>query len=300
MKETTRNFVIGIVALIGMVGFCVLLLLFGNFDTSIRPTYRVVVQANDALGLRLGSQVTLAGVPVGEVEAVEVLIESDHPVRITINVNGAIDLPDGVTAAVAMSLIGGTARMNFSIPDEYQAGGATLPRDGNAVVTASFEGLDTRFARMLDEKFAVIESKLSGFSETLQSIDALAKEAQKWLGDEQLFADSKSAVWKAQEFIDQATTTTLALTDVARTLQGSAETLTTSIQPVLDQLSKTFAQVELLTKQAKDGKGTIGLMMTNPDLYNSLIDSAQRLKRTLGEVELLLQKIRAEGLGVKF
>jgi hypothetical protein len=35
-------------------------------------------------------------------------------------------------------------------------------------------------------------------------------------------------------------------------------------------------------------------------LYRSLVDSAERLKRTLGEVELLMQKIRAEGLGVKF
>jgi hypothetical protein len=35
-------------------------------------------------------------------------------------------------------------------------------------------------------------------------------------------------------------------------------------------------------------------------LYNSLNDSAQRLKSTLGEVELLMKKVRAEGLGVKF
>ena len=40
--------------------------------------------------------------------------------------------------------------------------------------------------------------------------------------------------------------------------------------------------------------------MSNPDLYNALTDSAERLKAALAEVELLLRKVRDEGLDVKF
>ena len=293
MKETTRNFVIGIVAILGVAGFAFLLLLFGNINTSLRQKYDVAVHANQALGLRLGSQVTLVGVPIGEVKAVTVVIDSENPVQIILNIEGSIDIPAGVEATVSTSLIGGTARLDFSIPAGYTTGGATLPHDGNAIVTAKFEGLEERLSRTLSEK-------LAGLDLAMRRIDELGKDAQKWLGDEQMLADAKSAVAKANDLIDATASTVMALTKTANSLQGNANALLASVQPVFDQLSKTLAQVELLTKQAQDGKGTIGQLMSNPDLYNSLNDSAQRLKSTLGEVELLMQKIRAEGLGVKF
>ena len=293
MKETTRNFVIGIVAILGVAGFAFLLLLFGNLTTSLRQKYDVTVQANQAMGVRLGSQVTLVGVPIGEVKAVTVVIDSENPVQIILNIEGSIDIPAGVEAMVSTSLIGGTARLDFSIPAGYTTGGATLPHDGNAIVTAKFEGLEERLSRTLSEK-------LAGLDLAMRRIDELGKDAQKWLGDEQMLADAKSAVAKANDLIDATASTVMALTKTANSLQGNANALLASVQPVFDQLSKTLAQVELLTKQAQDGKGTVGQLMSNPDLYNSLNDSAQRLKSTLGEVELLMKKVRAEGLGVKF
>ena len=293
MKETTRNFVIGIVAILGVAGFAFLLLLFGNLTTSLRQKYDVTVQANQAMGVRLGSQVTLVGVPIGEVKAVTVVIDSENPVQIILNIEGSIDIPAGVEATVSTSLIGGTARLDFSIPIGYTTGGATLPHDGNAIVTAKFEGLEERLSRTLSEK-------LAGLDLAMRRIDELGKDAQKWLGDEQMLADAKSAVAKANDLIDATSSTVMALTKTANSLQGNANALLASVQPVFDQLSKTLAQVELLTKQAQDGKGTVGQLMSNPDLYNSLNDSAQRLKSTLGEVELLMKKVRAEGLGVKF
>lgn len=293
MKETTRNFVIGIVAILGVVGFAFLLLLFGNLNTSLRQKYDVAVHANQALGLRLGSQVTLVGVPIGEVKEVKVVIDSDNPVQIILNIEGSIDIPAGVEATVTTSLIGGTARLDFAIPVGYTTGGATLPHDGNAIVTANFEGLEERISRVLGEK-------LAGLDLAMRRIDELGKDAQKWLGDEQMLADAKSAVAKANDLIDATASTVMALTKTANSLQGNANAFLAGVQPVFDQLSKTLAQIELLTKQAQDGKGTVGQLMSNPDLYNSLNDSAQRLKSVLGEVELMMQKIRAEGLGVKF
>ena len=253
----------------------------------------MTVNANQAMGVRLGSQVTLVGVPIGEVKAVTVVIDSENPVQIILNIEGSIDIPAGVEATVSTSLIGGTARLDFSIPVGYTTGGATLPHDGNAIVTANFEGLEERLSRTLSEK-------LAGLDLAMRRIDELGKDAQKWLGDEQMLADAKSAVAKANDLIDATSSTVMALTKTANSLQGNADALLASVQPVFDQLSKTLAQVELLTKQAQDGKGTVGQLMSNPDLYNSLNDSAQRLKSTLGEVELLMKKVRAEGLGVKF
>ena len=242
MKETTRNFVIGIVAILGVAGFAFLLLLFGNINTSLRQKYDVAVHANQALGLRLGSQVTLVGVPIGEVKAVTVVIDSENPVQIILNIEGSIDIPAGVEATVSASLIGGTARLDFTIPVGYTTGGATLPHDGNAIVTANFEGLEERISRVLGEK-------LAGLDLAMRRIDELGKDAQKWLGDEQMLADAKSAVAKANDLIDATSSTVMALTKTANSLQGNASAFLAGVQPVFDQLSKTLAQIELLCQQ---------------------------------------------------
>ncbi len=304
MKESTRNFATGIVAIIALTGLAFLLLLFGDLNTSIKTTYLIEIRANQALGLRHGSPVTLVGVPVGEIESVSVRlenpVENPHPVRVLARINGAIDLPEGAQASVTNSLIGGTARLDLSIPAGYVTGGATLARDGNAVIDAQFEALEARVTRIISEKLEGFDSASRAVTELARDVQKLAVEAQKWLGDEQLHADAKSAVWKAQTLIEQAAATMLALGEAAKGLQGDSHALTMSVQPVLDQLSNTLAQIERLTKTATDGTGTVGQLLNNPDLYNALVDSAARLKRALGEVELLMQKIRAEGLGVKF
>ncbi len=304
MKESTRNFATGIVAIIALTGLAFLLLLFGDINSSIKTTYLIEIRTNQALGLRHGSPVTLVGVPVGEIESVMVRLENPvanpRPVRLIARINGAIDLPEGAQASVTNSLIGGTARLDLSIPIGYVTGGPTLARDGNAVIDAQFEAIEARMARIITEKLEGLDSASRAVVALGQDAQKLVAEAQKWLGDEQLYADAKSAVWKAQALIDNAATTMVALTEAAKGIQGDSHTLTVSLQPVLDQLSMTLAQIERLTKTATDGTGTVGQLLNNPDLYNALVDSAARLKRALGEVELLMQKIRAEGLGVKF
>ncbi|MSR68934.1 MAG: MCE family protein [Phycisphaerales bacterium] len=304
MKESTRNFATGIVAIIALTGLAFLLLLFGDINSSIKTTYLIEIRTNQALGLRRGSPVTLVGVPVGEIESVSVRLENPvanpRPVLLIARINGAIDLPEGAQASVTNSLIGGTARLDLSIPPGYVTGSATLARDGNAVIDAQFEALEARMTRIITEKLEGFDSASRAVTTLARDVQKLAAEAQKWLGDEQLLADAKSAVWKAQNLIEQAAATMMALTEAAKGIQSDSHTLTVSLQPVLDQISTTITQIETLTKTATDGTGTVGQLMNNPDLYNALVDSAARLKRALGEVELLMQKIRAEGLGVKF
>ena len=304
MKETTRNFVTGIVAIIAFTGFAALLLLFGDLNLSMQTNYLIEIRTNQALGLRHGSPVTLVGVPVGAIESVSVRLENPlsnpRPVRLVARINGLVDLPEGAQASVTTSLIGGTARLDLSIPQGYVTGGATLARNGSAVIEAQFEAIEERMARIITEKLGGFDTASRAVTALALDVQKLAVEAQKWLGDEQLHVDAKSAVWKAQNLIEQATATMMALTEAAKGIQGNAQTISVSLQPVLDQLSTTLAQIETLTKTATDGTGTVGQLMNNPDLYNALVDSAARLKRALGEVELLMQKIRAEGLGVKF
>jgi phospholipid/cholesterol/gamma-HCH transport system substrate-binding protein len=123
--------------------------------------------------------------------------------------------------------------------------------------------------------------------------------AKQWLSDEQLNADVKSAVSKANQLIDQATSAVDHYTKLAGSLEKDANDLTRRMLTVADQLEATLENVQSLSAMARNGEGTLGQLLTNPDLYNSLNEAAVRLERTLVEVQLFVQKVKAEGLPMK-
>ncbi len=79
MKEGVRNFVVGLTTIGSLVGLAVLLLLFGELDSLIRPRYALTINTNHAVGLRPGSSVELNGVPVGVVDSIRVRVETPYP-----------------------------------------------------------------------------------------------------------------------------------------------------------------------------------------------------------------------------
>ena len=127
--------------------------------------------------------------------------------------------------------------------------------------------------------------------------DALAL-ARSWLGDEQLRSNIELAVEKSVTLVEQSTQAVDEITRVAGTIETHATTLTEQLVPVSDELASTLAEVRGLAKRAAEGEGTIPLLLNNPDLYLSLQDATVRLEQTLRELQLLIQKIEAEGVPI--
>ena len=109
---------------------------------------------------------------------------------------------------------------------------------------------------------------------------------------------SSSAAFKANRLLESAAIAVNNVTKLAEGLGNDANRLTDAVIPVTEQMAVTLVRVEEVLKQASQGDGTIGQLMSNPDLYRSLEEAARKLETTLGQLELLLQKIRDEGLQV--
>jgi ABC-type transporter Mla subunit MlaD len=135
--------------------------------------------------------------------------------------------------------------------------------------------------------------------------------ASSWLGDEQLLADVRSTVWRssvlvehAVEAIDELTAAAAAVQQdvgrVADTVDEQVRTLGRAVVPVADDASKLLERLGELARLAAEGDGSVGRLLRNPELHDSVVDAAARLEITLRQLELLLQKIREEGLAVSF
>lgn len=314
MKSRLRDFFVGVTSIVALTGFAALLLLFGELASLWQKRYPLHIRANESAGLRAGSQVTLNGVVIGTVESIDVSLDDvAHPVRIRAFIQERFDVPLGVTPSVSISLLGGGQRLDLQVPADPSVQLVMASRTQVSEIVADFETLGDviRYVKSAVEEARGTLARLEGGFEnagktfekvggTLDDISTLSKQAGQtlakadaWLGDEQLREDFRGALFNARE-------ATATIARVVANFEGDAPKLMGSLTRAGDQLSRSLEQLDQLLAQAREGKGTVGQLMSNPDLYNNLNDASQRLTSLLRQAQLLLEKIRQEGLDVKF
>ncbi len=280
MTETARNFLNGLTTLAALVGLAYLLYRFGELDAMVNPRYDITINATHAAGLRQGSTIELNGVPVGVVDRLTTAQDSQYPVHITAQIDQSQQIPADVVLYAATSLLGGSATLQLEAPrTESGEPPQFLPTDGSAEINRKI------LSRLIEQ----ITAELAPLIEAVEM-------AKSWLGDEQLRADTHQAVRKVTELIDRAGDALETFSQAAAGLEADVDHLTKRLVPVLDELATTLEEIRQLTRLARQGEGTIGQLLNNPDLYRSLTDAVTRLDRVLSEVQPLIEQIKAEGL----
>ncbi|MCE9618911.1 MAG: MlaD family protein [Planctomycetes bacterium] len=277
-----RDFVVGVCSIIALLGLATLLLLFGELTWLFQKTYPVQLQANSAAGLREGSQVMLEGVVVGQVGEILIIPEEPNPVRMTLTIHEKARLPVGVVPTIQTMLIGGGSKIDLKIPAAY---------------TKSDGLIDPTKTTVLVARFTTITDRLEAIGTGVEQVVASAK---AWLGDEQLRQDFKSAVWKANQLIEQATATVDSITKLSTQLRTDSHELMDKVAPAFAGLTATLDEIRELAKKASTGEGTVGRLMNDPELFENLTDASRRLELTMRDLQLLIRKIKEEGLGVSF
>ncbi len=332
MSQTTRNFIIGLTAIGGLVGLTALLMFFGELDALTTPRYLVTIDATHAAGLRAGSPVELYGVPIGVVHRIETTDDARHPVRLAVLVEQHVRVPGNVLPFAAASLLGGSATLQLEVP-RGAPDAAPLPTDGTARLDGEIKiRLIEEISQELDSRLGPLVDGLGDFGELAKNLNDLVKPpdpadpgrtrnlhtavevlndalveirdalalAKAWLGDDQLRTDARTGVANANILIEQATRTLDQFSRTAARLETDSEAITERLLPALDGLAVTLEDIRIVARRATEGEGTIAQLFNNPDLYNSLNDAALRLERALIEVQMLTEKFRAEGVIVQW
>jgi ribosome-associated translation inhibitor RaiA len=327
VSQFTRNFLLGIASLIGLVGLLVLLLLFGELDAFIKPRYGLTIDTTNAVGLRAGSRIELNGVPIGEVSRVVTNDDPEWPVRIHALIDRHVVIPQDAELYAIASLLGGSASLELETSGVSRA--PFLPSDGSAyladvigsqLIKELTDELDARMNPVVDamQEFELLARNLNELLETpdlegpgdsrnirtavltlnevLEDVHEALQLAKSWLGDEQLRADARRAVTNANTLIEQATATLDEFTELAARVKTDAGAVSQKLLAVSDELTLTLQEVRALAVKANSGEGTIAQLLNNADLYNALDDAAVRLERTLRDVKLLLKRINDDGL----
>lgn len=335
MNERSHNFLIGLTSIIALLGIVLLLMLFGELDNFFNPSYQLTINTYHASGLREGSAVELNGVPIGNIDTIVTKRNSHYGVQIIAQIDTQQRIPSNVRPFADSSLLGGSATLVLeAAPISPNSSGKYMPTDGTATINGELRiRLIEQITAELDSRIAPLLESLAQFSELGKNINALLAApdpdlpadqqplnlrsamvtlnavltdvhealdlAKSWLGDDQLRVNAVKAVKNANTLIEKATLTIDQYSSLATSLETDANALTKKLLPMADSLALTLEEVRRVALLAREGQGSVALLLNNPDLYMSLTDAAARLDKALIELHLLIQKIRDEGVPLK-
>jgi len=328
MRSDIRDLLTGLAAIAALAGLATLLLAYGElYPRLFDDRWRLDVRLDNGGNLRAGSKITLDGVEVGEVAAVRLAASEefpDRPVLAEAMIDRSQRIPADSVAMVQSSLLGGGGSLAIRSPE---AGRSIRPdHSADDSVVPTIEGT-TRDLTMVVEDLRVVARTYTELGENINDLfaplelDAVDAEGSlrttvvRWNNilakADGTMDDVREAVWRIKVGLEQVPE----LIDTYKALPGSLEAdadevvalldrrtaeLIAAVVPVAEDSSELLQRLGELSRLATEGDGTVGRLLNSPDLYHGLVESTRRLEITLRGIELLIEKIREEGLGVSF
>lgn len=340
MNTRMREFVVGLTAVVGLLGLAFMLLMFGEFAKATVKRYPLYLEMPNAGGLKQAAHVMLNGVKIGQVSGARTADDPRQGVVLALEIDQGIRVPRDVDVSVASDFVGDTRLVFNATPNSTGPDKGFF--DANETFSAKGGGTLDQITGMLDKRLASLEDAVNDFrklsatytrvgerietylaprtpeqvdqegaepnlASTLRRLDTAIASANQWVGDKELLGDARSVANRAANVMERVSAAVDGWTTAASALSRNADRLGEGVDDALHQfaqttknLNDTLIEVQGITAQVNSGKGTIGLLLTNPDLYRSLDDAAKRLEKALTEAQLLLEKYRKEGIPIQF
>lgn len=131
-----------------------------------------------------------------------------------------------------------------------------------------------------------IKRGLANFSEMTEQIRLTAKAVQDLTDD-------------AQGLIQKTSGTVANIEKIAVDTNANIAQLSGRIQTAADRLSTALTNLDGLFSQIRQGEGTMGRLMNDPRLYQSLEDAGRNLSQALAEFRELVAQWKQKGVQVK-
>ena len=178
-----------------------------------------------------------------------------------------------------------------------------------------------RIAEMLEPRTLadVQAGKEPNVRTAIARLDKALAGADAWLADDEMRTSARGLIDKANGAIEQFAGLLGDAKGTLSTVEGTAKSIESAAKSLDETVEKTGAGVDETLTQARAlltrvdraavelagilesvnrGEGTAGQLVHNPDLYLSLRDAAKRLDKALVEVQLVAEKLKAEGVKV--
>lgn len=274
---------VGLLVVAGLVA--TLVMIMSADKIRIEHTYSITAYLQDAGGLRYESPVTLSGIAVGKVKAIEFVTPGaalPGRVKARLNISADVILPADVEARLATSGVFGDASLALAAPK--QPSGALLPVDGTGTVVAKSGFLD----QAVDKAGGILAAVDDLLDEHTR---ADAKRAIGGIADFAQHASSIAAKLDGQQ--DRIVTLIANLEAVSNELKTTTMLLNDHLEPLLERADDAITKAGTLAAAGTTTLGHVDAVLTRTDQL--LGDNQERLATMLSAVAGAAEKAQRIG-----
>ena len=215
------------------------------------------------------------------------------------------------------------------VPDEDESAAPSppLPTDGTAFIKGQLGSLAGAFSRMdrltnsvdtLSAEWRLVGANLNkmlegrgpggaslpevvvGLEQRLDEMKQILDGARRYTDNDELYENVTATVANSRAVSERAAT----IADETRTMiantEASMDELATRYLVVAEETAATLSQMQQVLAAVLEGEGTAGKLIRDPELFDNWAGVAERVSALADELNLLVQKWKAEGLPVKF
>ncbi len=324
MDERVVQFRVGVMVLASLIITGILALLFGELPSALRGGYVIYIKFASAPGVSQDTPVRKSGQPIGRVTKVE--FAPDNEVLVTARINGNVDLYCDEAVRIKTGLLG-DAEMEF-VPGSKRPSKRVRIKPGDLLVGtvmvdplqafADLEGNLTRAFTALGDagnEVAKLAKSLNDqvntndFSRVMNETEGALKSFQKSMadvddiiGDENVKRDLKKAASDLPKVLADTRETmsgfqkTVALANEnlrnVQTFTGAldkqGETIIGNMSQSVERLDELLGQMNRFSRQLNSREGSLGQLVSNPDLYNNLSQAAENVNKLTRKLEPIL------------
>ncbi|MDE6552424.1 MAG: MlaD family protein [Muribaculaceae bacterium] len=285
-KIFNKEFAIGLSVIVA-----ILILIFGiDFLKGInlfRPAHYYVAYYDNVDELTVSSPVLINGYKVGQVREVNFNYEKPGKVEVVMALDKNLLLPEGTVAELGTTLLSG-ARIELSMGK----GPETIPSGGE--VPSSVKG---GLMSSVQEMMPVVTGVLPKVDSLLYNLNllvadpALTASIQRLDGiTDNLLATTQGLNSTMHNQVPRLANNTVKITQSLDTIVGNIGTLsyqlkTLPINSTVDNVNQLTANLTQFSRQLNDKNSTLGLLTSDPELYN-------RITQVSADIDSLLLDIK--------
>ena len=131
-----------------------------------------------------------------------------------------------------------------------------------------------------------VQESLANIRSASESATHIAAKLEKFSGDFQnLTVEAMVTVQKAQQAIEKTGT--------------HADALSKQMSGRLEQMAKLLESFQSISSKVDEGKGTAGMLVNDPKLYQGLVDTTRELNVTIKDLQRLVEQWEQEGAAIR-
>ncbi|MBX9850974.1 MAG: MlaD family protein [Cytophagaceae bacterium] len=248
------------------------------------PTKKYYVVYNDVGGLTVSNPVSLNGVPVGRVDETRIMVDRNNKVLVTVEINDDIKVGNGTLAELKSSSFLGGMEINLILrpnKGEPYKNGDTLTGFQKQDIMAQIsekalpviDQLDTlmiRMNKMFDPAFSQnVQKTMTNLQVATGDLSTTLKENRSKINNITTnFSELSASLVDMQKKFGPIVDNFKQVSDTLKDLR---------LKRVVDNANLAMKDLNEITKKLNSKEGTMGMLIHDPTLYNTLNKSVSNL-----------------------